>query len=68
MSGADDEGVACMSGAVDEGWACVAGRSVSGCSGVAGPVTVADGADSFGLTKKTIAEVPSRDKHHKICL
>ncbi len=33
-----------MSGAGDEGGACVAGRSVAGCSGVAGPVAVADGA------------------------
>ena len=44
MSGAGDEGGACVSGAGDEGGACVAGRSVAGCSGVAGPVAVADGA------------------------
>ena len=38
----------------------MAGCSVAGHS-VAGPVAVADSPDSFGWTKETIAEVPSRE-------
>ena len=72
MAGADVEGAcvvagagtACVAGAGVEGGAWVSGagkKSGAGCSSVGGPVAVAGGADSFGWTKKAIAEVPSRE-------
>ena len=43
-----------------EGGSWVSGAG-AGCSKVGGPVIVACGADTFGWTKKAIAEVPSRE-------
>ena len=56
VAGADVEGGAWVLGADVEGGACGAGRSTVG-----DPVAVAGSADSFGWTKKAIADVPSRE-------
>ena len=58
VAGAGVEGPCVVAGAGVEGGAWVSG---AGCSKVGGPAAVAGGADSFGWTKKAIAEVPSRD-------
>ena len=63
VAGAVAEGpcVEAGAGAGVEGGAWVSGAG-AGCSKVDGPAAAAGGAESFGWTKKAVAEVPSREK------